>query len=234
MFEEILRRFNRSHLWHKFTSLFSIKFHHYFISFVVFKCPYKQSNLLLVYAFTFCVPCCDVPDGFRIRTMFGLPLPPFFCRRAHVLFIILFIFAHSRVQHIFNVEVTWRCLIRDRNCLPFPSTWVHHNFCEFVLLIVFRFMCCVVLCFCFVCLRPVSCVTNVTGVSGLSILDYPFGFLTIILFCVLCFQCCQCLWTIHSWFSLRFSLECPFLISPSVSLTFIYCNIILHFLILHS
>ena len=31
--------------------------------------------------------------------------------------------------------------------------------------------------FCFVCLRPVSCVPNVASVSGLSILDFPFGFL---------------------------------------------------------
>jgi hypothetical protein len=30
------------------------------------------------------------------------------------------------------------------------------------------------------------------------------------------------------------ALDRPFLIVPSVSLTFIYCNIILHFLILHS
>jgi hypothetical protein len=32
-------------------------------------------------------------------------------------------------------------------------------------------------CFCFVCLRPVSCVPNVASVSGLSILDCPLGFL---------------------------------------------------------
>jgi len=31
--------------------------------------------------------------------------------------------------------------------------------------------------FCFVCLRRVYCVPNVAGVSGLFILDYPFGFL---------------------------------------------------------
>jgi hypothetical protein len=31
--------------------------------------------------------------------------------------------------------------------------------------------------FIFVCLRTVSCVPNVSSVSGLSIIDYPFGFL---------------------------------------------------------
>ena len=31
--------------------------------------------------------------------------------------------------------------------------------------------------FCFVCHRPVSCLANIAIVSGLSILDCPFGFL---------------------------------------------------------
>ena len=34
-----------------------------------------------------------------------------------------------------------------------------------------------VLCFCFVCLRLVSCVLNVAIVSRLSTLDFPYGFL---------------------------------------------------------
>jgi hypothetical protein len=41
---------------------------------------------------------------------------------------------------------------------------------------LFSFLCCVVP-FCFVCLRPVSCVLNVVSVSSLPILDFPFGFL---------------------------------------------------------
>ena len=39
---------------------------------------------------------------------------------------------------------------------------------------LFRFLCCM---FYFVCLRPVSCITNVASVSGLPILDCPFEFL---------------------------------------------------------
>lgn len=31
--------------------------------------------------------------------------------------------------------------------------------------------------YCFLCLCPVSCVPSVAGVSGLSFLDWPFGFL---------------------------------------------------------
>jgi uncharacterized membrane protein len=39
----------------------------------------------------------------------------------------------------------------------------------------------------FVCLRPVSCVPNVSSFSGLSILDYPFSFLKILFGqCVFC------------------------------------------------
>jgi hypothetical protein len=33
------------------------------------------------------------------------------------------------------------------------------------------------LCFCFVCLRSVSCVPSVAGFSGLYIIDCPFDFL---------------------------------------------------------
>jgi hypothetical protein len=32
---------------------------------------------------------------------------------------------------------------------------------------------------CFICLRPVSCVTNVDSVSGLFLLDYPFGLISL-------------------------------------------------------
>jgi hypothetical protein len=46
---------------------------------------------------------------------------------------------------------------------------------------LFSSLCCVLVCL-FVCLfvfchRPVSCVPNVTSLSGLSILDITFGFL---------------------------------------------------------
>jgi hypothetical protein len=59
--------------------------------------------------------------------------------------------------------------------------------------------------------RPVSCVPGVASVSGLSILDCPFGFLLTFIF-VLCLVNPV----------LPVSLDCPFLIVPSVSLTFIF------------
>jgi hypothetical protein len=52
-------------------------------------------------------------------------------------------------------------------------------------------------------------------------LDYPIwivpsAFSNVYSSFVMCTQCCQCLWIIHSWVPLRFSLDCHFLIVPSV------------------
>ena len=55
-----------------------------------------------------------------------------------------------------------------------PLTQVLMVLVRSVLLIVLVFY---VVFLCFVCRRPVSCVPNVASVSGLSILDCPFGFL---------------------------------------------------------
>jgi hypothetical protein len=57
--------------------------------------------------------------------------------------------------------------------------------CLWIVFVLFVFLLCLVYpmlsvsldCFCFVCLRPVSCVPNVASVSGLSILDCHFSFL---------------------------------------------------------
>jgi hypothetical protein len=70
---------------------------------------------------------------------------------------------------------------------------------------LFGFLCCI---FCLVCLRPVSCEPSVVSVSGLSSS------------CVLWTQCCQCLWIVFALCLvnpvLSVSLDCPFLIAPSV------------------
>ena len=55
-----------------------------------------------------------------------------------------------------------------------PLTQVPMVLVRSVLLIALVFY---VVFLCFVCRRPVSCVPNVASVSGLSILDCPFGFL---------------------------------------------------------
>ena len=61
----------------------------------------------------------------------------------------------------------------------------------------------------FIC--PVSCVLNVDSTSGLSIFGRPSVFSNVYLACVSCTQCWQCLWIVHSWSSIRFSLTfiCP-------------------------
>ena len=46
----------------------------------------------------------------------------------------------SIAQRVLTIRVTWRCLVRDRNCLHFPSS-------EMVLLFFLSFLCCIfVLC----------------------------------------------------------------------------------------
>ena len=54
-----------------------------------------------------------------------------------------------------------------------PSTRVHGSFllCDRL----FSFLCCAVF-LCFICLRPVSRVSNVASISGLSYLNFPFRF----------------------------------------------------------
>ena len=51
-----------------------------------------------------------------------------------------------------------------------------HHLCLFAYSDVQHILRCGVF-FCIVCLRHVSCVANVARISGLSILDIPFGFL---------------------------------------------------------
>ena len=63
--------------------------------------------------------------------------------------------------------------------LTFANICVHPGFYDGVRA-ADHFSFCIVLCFilfCFVCLRPVSCVPNVASVSELSILDGLFRFL---------------------------------------------------------
>jgi len=73
------------------------------MSYCLFLYMYVYSGVqhfVLSNVFTLSVPCCHVRYDFRIKTMFGSPLPPVFCRRAHVLFTLFVLIAHSGVQHI--------------------------------------------------------------------------------------------------------------------------------------
>ena len=91
--------------------------------------------------------------------------------------------------------------VGGKGSLPFMSILVHSRFFGRVCVVhLFSFLCYI---FCFVCLRHVSCVPNVASVSGLFILDCPFGFL----------------WIVHSWLPLRFSLTfiCPVSFVPNIA-----------------
>jgi len=68
---------------------------------------------------------------------------------------------------------TLRILIRERNCLPLVSIWVHIRFLLGFMLLNYLVFCVVL---CFVGLRPMSCVPNFARDSRLSIRDCPFGF----------------------------------------------------------
>ena len=50
---------------------------------------------VILYVFTILVPCCDGRYDFRVETMFGSPLPPVICRRAHVVFTSFMFVCHS-------------------------------------------------------------------------------------------------------------------------------------------
>ena len=65
------------------------------------------------------------------------------------------------------IGVIGGCLTRSRNCLPFVITWVHLGFFVGVGVAHF-FLWCVEFLY-VLCLCPVSCVLNVTSVSGLSL-----------------------------------------------------------------
>ena len=87
-------------------------------------------------------------------------------------------------------------------------------------------LCCVVLCFCFVCLRLLSCVPNVVSVSGwfVFVLCLVCPMLSVSLdglssSCVLCAQCCQCLWMV----SLRPVSCVPNVVCVSGWLAFVLC-----------
>ena len=80
---------------------------------------------------------------------------PVICKRDHVL-CYLHLFADSGVQHVLTICVTWRLSYKNQELL---TVRMHMSSC------VFSF------------LRPVSFMHNATSVSGLSIPDYPFGFL---------------------------------------------------------
>jgi hypothetical protein len=129
-----------------------------FMSYLCYLCLYAYSDvqrIVLLYVFTFFVPCCDVHYDFCIKSysvqLFVGKLMSFLCY--------LYLFAYIGVKHVLTIRVMMvSVLIRDRNCLPFTSALGSPTgFGVHVLLIFLVF--CVVL-FVFV----LSCVPSVASV----------------------------------------------------------------------
>ena len=99
-------------------------------------------------------------------------------------------------------------------CLWIVRSWLPHRFS----------LCCVI---CSVCSRPLSCISNSASVSGLSILGYPIGFLCVVLFVFSVLVLCL------AYPMVPVSLDCPFLVTPSVFsvlcyLFFLFSSFVLH------
>ena len=97
----------------------------------------------------------------------------------HVLFICVCLRTVAQTRLVYMSNKRQELLtLREHLCLP-PV------FVESVLLIFFSYLCCVV-----------------------SFFLYFILLLCLFYSSFLCTQCCQCLWIIHSWLPLRFSLTC--------------------------
>jgi hypothetical protein len=75
--------------------------------------------------FTFWVPCCAVRFDFHIKTMFGLSLPPFVCRRAHMSYLrYVCLFAYCGVQNILRCVFVLFVFVLCALCFRF--LWIVH------------------------------------------------------------------------------------------------------------
>ena len=129
----------------------------------------------------------------RINVLFQ---PPVVCRRCFIYFIC----------------VCFRIVLSNTHCV------VVFVLVVLVMCFVYPMLPISLDCFCFLCLRLVSCVPNVANFSGLflfslssSCVPYVVSFSGLFLFCLsssclLCTQCCQFLWIVQSGLPLRYSL----------------------------
>ena len=135
---------------------------------------------ILLYVFTFLVLCsvfCDVHYDCHIKRcsvrldsqlLLG-GLMSYLCY--------LCLLAYSEIKHVLYIWVTWRVsykrqgllTLRELLCSPSVFWWgpVAH---------LLSFLYCIVLCFCFICLCPVSSIPYFANISGLSIFDCPSVF----------------------------------------------------------
>ena len=108
------------------------------------------------------------------------------------------LFMHRCFKHVFTMGVTRRVSYKRQELLTNCEHLSSPLFLVGFVLLIFLVFCVVFLCF--ICLRCVSCLPNVASISGLFILDCPFV--------------------------LPASLDCSFLIAPSVFSTVYYATCI--------
>ena len=164
------------------------------------------------------------------------------CQCLWIVFV-LFVFVLCLVYPMLPVSLDCFCFVclRPVSCVPYVASvsglflfclssscvlctlccqclWIVFVLLVFVLCLVHPMLPVSLDCFCFVCLRPVSCVPNVASVSGLFLFCLSSS-------CVLCTLCCQCLWIVFVLLvfvlclvhpMLPVSLDCLFLIATSV------------------
>ena len=140
----------------------------------------RRYHVLLCFVYVYakwCLTCCPIICLYalsfmlwcplRHSVMFGSSLRPVVCRITHVLFMVCVFACIQWCPTHWLYEQHGRCLIRGKHCFPFTGAWVHLYLGEVGVAHHFSTMCCG---FCFVCLRPMFCVSNVVSFSGLSIL----------------------------------------------------------------
>ena len=134
----------------------------------VYVCSFQY--FVILYVFSYLVPCCGGRYDFRIKWLICSSLPLSF---VWGIIFYLFCFAFSGIQHVLTERVTG-------TGTGYPSR--AHGFTTGCLVgslfLIFLVFCCVF--FNFVCLRLVSCIMpcpHVANVSGFSIFDCPFGFI---------------------------------------------------------
>jgi hypothetical protein len=96
--------------------------------------------------FTFLVLCSDLRSKFRIKTIFACIYLQLFVGDLMSYLCYLCLLVHSGIQHVLTMRVACCCSIRGRNCLPFMSTWIHPQFLEGSILLIFSNFCVVFLC----------------------------------------------------------------------------------------
>jgi len=112
----------------------------------VYVCSFQY--FVILYVFSYLVPCCGGRYDFRIKWLICSSLPLSF---VWGIIFYLFCFVFSGIQHVLTERVTG-----DRNWLPFASTWVHHWLFGGVLV---AHIFCFLLCFFLFCLSS-SCVVH--------------------------------------------------------------------------